>query len=201
MIMSAIYKDIVFVLLVITAGLASCTSTTVIYDSPPGVVDAEGIECYEFPADWLGYWQGDLEIINGRGGRQVVPMALDYRKEKDSDRYHWAIIYGADTIAGRRDYFLEAVNDSIGHYRIDEQNSIVIDAYNYGNALVSGFEVQGNLLTSVSRRDGADMVFEIYMLKAEKGAETGGGIVDSNAVPTVVTYPVAVRQVARLKRR
>jgi hypothetical protein len=162
---------------------------------------APAVEQFSFPDDWLGYWQGDLEIMNGGVVTQTIPMALDYRQEVDSDRYHWAIIYGADTIAGRRDYYLEAIPNDPGHYQIDEQNSIVIDGYHFGDSFVSAFMVQGNHLSSVSRRDGDDMVFEIYMMKDEQGRETGGGIVDSVAMPRVYSYPVTVRQVARLTRR
>lgn len=159
------------------------------------------VEEYSFPDDWLGYWQGELDIMNGGVVTQTIPMALDYRKEVGSDRYHWAIIYGSDTITGRRDYYLQAIPNDPGHYQVDEQNSIVLDGYHFGDSFVSAFMVQGNYLTSVSRRDGSDMVFEIYMMKDEQGTETGGGVVDSVPMPMVYSYPVTVRQVARLSRR
>lgn len=178
--------------------LTACSPKAISTKANEAVAKAE---TYAFPDDWLGYWQGELDIMNEGTITQTIPMALDYRKEVGSNRYHWAIIYGRDTIAGRRDYYLEAIPNDAGHYQIDEQNSIVLDGYHFGDSFVSAFMVQGNYLTSVSRRDGEDMIFEIYMIKNELGRETGGGIVDSMPVPTVYSYPVTVRQIARLSRR
>lgn len=167
-------------------------------DASPGAVVSPD---RDFPEDWLGYWQGDLEIYSGEGLRQKVPMALDLRPVAgDSSRYHWAIIYGADTVAGRRDYFLQTIDAAQGHYQIDEGNSILLDAYQLGHSLVSAFEVQGNALTTTYRLEGDALLFEVLMYKAKEGRSTGGGMIDSTAVPEVMTYPFGVRQVAVLRQ-
>ncbi len=101
-----------------------------------------------FPDDWLGFWEGDLHIYDEMGLQQSLPMALDNSITGVKGQFTWAIIYGTDSIAGRRDYLLKEVDKNKGHYMVDEKNGILLDAYLIDNELVSVFEVMGNSLTS-----------------------------------------------------
>lgn len=180
--------------LLIAVVTISCSRTS--SPSPLHVADTT----YQFPQDWLGYWQGDIVIYGATGEMQRLPMALDLRATAASDRYHWAIIYGSDTIAGRRDYYISPVDTAVGHWQVDEQNSIIIDSYVRGPALVSAFEVQGNYLTSSYSRSGEELIFEILMMN-DASQETGGGTIDSTSIPVVDVFTVKVRQIAKLTRR
>ena len=101
-----------------------------------------------FPDDWLGFWEGDLHIYDEMGLQQSLPMSLDNSITGVKGQFTWAIIYGTDSIAGRRDYLLKEVDKNKGHYMVDEKNGILLDAYLIDNELVSVFEVMGNSLTS-----------------------------------------------------
>lgn len=160
---------------------------------------------WQFPEDWLGYWEGELSIYNEKGLSQTLPMALDNQATDTSGWYVWAIIYGEDTIKGRRNYYLKEIDASKGHYQTDERNSIFLDSYLLGNTLSSAFEVQGNYLTTTYTRTEEGLTFEIFMMRNGEGVMSGGLEADSlsgqEAIPPVESFPVAIRQVAYLKRR
>lgn len=154
-----------------------------------------------FPDDWLGFWGGDLDIYDQMGLKQSLPMALDNSITDVSGTYTWAIIYGSDSIAGRRDYLLKEIDKSKGHYIVDEKNGILLDAYFIDNELISVFEVMGNTLTSVYKREGNTLVFEITMYKSQHLDITGDTIIGSDTIPPVKNFKPMVRQKAVLNRR
>ena len=154
-----------------------------------------------FPDDWLGYWEGDLHIYNETGLVQTLPMALDNAITEVEGRYTWAIIYGPDSIAGRRDYFLDEIDISKGHYKVDEKNGIFLDAYLFDNELVSVFEVMGNSLTSTYKREGDSLLFDIMMYKSKHSSITGDTIMETDTIPPVKNFKPVVRQKAVLKKR
>lgn len=154
-----------------------------------------------FPNDWLGFWEGDLHIYDEMGLKQTLPMALDNSITDVSGVFTWAIIYGPDSIVGRRDYLLKEVDKSKGHYIVDEKNGILLDAYLIDNELVSVFEVMGNSLTSTYRREGNIMIFDIMMYKSEHLSVTGDTIIGSDTIPSVKTFKPIVRQKAVLRKR
>ncbi len=154
-----------------------------------------------FPDDWLGYWQGDLNIYGVTGLKQSLPMALDNAVTDIEGEYTWAIIYGQDTIAGRRDYSLKEVDKDNGHYVVDENNGILLDSYLIDNELISVFDVMGNTLTSTYKREDDKMIFEIMMYKSEKNKLTGDTIIGLDTIPAVSTYRPVVRQKAILSKR
>lgn len=154
-----------------------------------------------FPDDWLGYWEGTLDIYNASGKVQSLPMALDNARTENDSIFTWAIIYGEDTIAGRRDYLLQVVDAEKGLYVTDEQNGILLDNHLVGNELISVFEVMGNTLTTTYRREGDEMFFEILMFKSKESSITGDTLINGEEIPAVKNFPVGVTQKARLRRR
>ena len=184
------------VLVIVWCSFISCSRKA----KPRPIQEERTAVSFTFPMDWLGYWEGDLTIYNAGGVSQVVPMALDYQATGDPMRYTWAIIYGQDTVKGRRAYELIVVDSVEGYYQIDEQNSILLDAYLRGNSLVSAFEVMGNHLVTTTTLEGDKMSFDIIMSKANQGQTTGGQEEDGEVIPVVTNYPIAVRQSATLRR-
>ena len=155
---------------------------------------------YSFPDDWLGYWEGELNIYNSTGKTMTVPMALDNSKTDRDSVWTWAIIYGEDTISGRRDYELNVVDASKGHYVVDEKNSIFLDAFLLDNNLISTFKVAGNVLQSSYELDGEDMIFTIHMYGEEEIRTTGDTLYNGEEIPAVYSYKNAIYQKARLKK-
>ncbi len=154
-----------------------------------------------FPQDWLGYWEGELSIYNHSGKTMTIPMALDNGITDNDSTWRWAIIYGEDTISGRRDYELKVVDASKGHYIVDEKNSIFIDAYLLDNNLVSTFNVAGNFIQSNYELVGEEMAFSIHMFNDKEVSTTGDTIYNGEEIPIVKSYQNTVWQKARLKKR
>ena len=154
----------------------------------------------QFPDDWLGYWSGDIDIYNEKGKTMTVPMALDHAVTPKDSVWTWAIIYGEDTIAGRRDYELNIVDSTKGHYLVDEKNSIFLDAFVLGNNLVSTFKVGENYLLSSYELDGNEMIFTVNFFSNKVIRKTGDTIQDEEDIPIVYSYKNTVYQKARLKK-
>jgi len=166
------------------------------YNSQANSTDYELI----FPNNWLGFWEGDLNIYNEMGLKQTLPMSLDHSISDVSGTYNWAIIYGSDSIAGRRDYVLKEVDKSKGHYIVDEKNGILLDAYLIDNELISVFDVMGNSLISTYKIEGNNMIFEIMMYKSQHLNITGDTIIGTDTIPPVKSYKPFVRQKAVLTK-
>ena len=153
-----------------------------------------------FPKGWEGKWAGELKIFSGSTLRQTLPMELHIFPIDSSDAWSWAIIYGEDKEAGKRDYILRPKDPEIGHWQIDEQNSIVLDAYFFGGKLIERFEVAGSLLMTTTELRGEKMVWEIVAGSVSKTIDTGNTIDGKDTVPEVKSYPITVMQRAELFR-
>lgn len=159
-------------------------------------VHAHAQETTNFPASWIGVWTGDLLIHNAKGIAQSVPMEVTIRPVPGRANYDWITVYNKDTLAGKRPYALLVKDAEAGHYAIDENNNIVLDAYLLGGKLFNSFEVQGQLLVCTYEMQGENLVFEVIAGPTTPVATTGGG----EAVPEVKSFKVNVMQRAVLKR-
>lgn len=152
-----------------------------------------------FPQSWVGTWSGNLEIYNWSGLQQEVPMQL-YITQIDSNSYTWKIHYGDPTDEkGIRAYTLHTADKNRGHYIIDENNGILIDAYYIDGELLSTFEVMGNLLSSVYQKAGEQLQYDIYF-GSSTYTSTGDTIIGQDTIPEVRIYPHHGRQKATLSR-
>lgn len=165
--------------------------------NPLDVLLKEGAD---FPYGWVGIWKGELEIHKAEGLQQSLPMQLHILPTDTTGRYSWLIIYGPDDPANRRNYLLETIDKDNGHYQIDEQNSIALDAYFINNKLFSRFSVMGNLLLSSYELQNDELVFEIVSGSLTPASQTGDVTVDGNEIPPVDAFPVGVVQRAVLRR-
>ena len=146
-----------------------------------------------FPASWKGTWAGNLEIHNAKGLQQDLPMQLIIDSIAASNDFTFTIIYGTDMKAGTRSYILKTIDSETGHYLIDEQNSIEIDAYFLGGKLVQRFEVIGNMLETFIEKRGDSLHWEIFSGKTTEET-TGDTIFKGDTIPLVKTYPINVYQ-------
>ena len=154
-----------------------------------------------FPESWLGNWVGDLKIYRENKLVQTIPMELELGAIDTSDNYVWAIIYGEDKEAGRRSYELEIINAQKGLYRIDEKNSIKLEAFLFGNKLYSQFSVMESQLLCTYEKVDDKLIFEIASGSVNPVSITGGKIVDEEEIPEVKTFPINVIQKAILIRK
>lgn len=181
-----------FLLLIIVACINLAQAQESSLDTIPSV---------NFPEDWLGYWEGTLDIYNDKGLAQSIPMALDHSSTEADSIWTWAIIYGEDTIAGRRDYSLKVEDASAGHYYVDENNYILLDGFHRGNHFISTFKVQGNYLMTDYKLDGEELIFTIHFFPEKEIRTTGGTKQGEEEIPFVYSYKNTVLQEARLRRK
>ncbi len=154
-----------------------------------------------FPNDWLGYWEGEVEIHDVNGITQKLPIALDHQKTDTLGTYLWAIIYGEDTIAGRRQYYLKEVPDEKGHYIVDEKNTILLDHYYINGHLFSQFEVKGTHITSMMYKEGDQMHFDIISSKFNPIRTTHDTIYNGEEIPEVKGFQTVRLQTAVLSKK
>lgn len=117
-------------------------------------------------------------------------MAIDHGYTDTLGYYHWAIIYGSDSIAGRRDYYLKTIDLDKGHFQTDEKNSILIDCYLTENSLSSFFEVGNTSIQSTYTLLGNQMKFEILAIGTEPISVTGNQLYQSDTIPEVKALPL-----------
>lgn len=192
-------QTIIYIFLVLT--IIACTPTKALLETEKQN-EIEKKEAYEviFPDDWMGYWKGDLEIFKENKLVQTIPMALDHAFTDTLGYYRWAIIYGPDSISGRRDYYLNTIDSSIGHYQTDERNSIFLDSYLFENRLIAFFEVGSTKIQSTYTRSGEEMHFEIIAIGSDPVAITGNEIVKGDTIPEVKSFPIKAVQKAILRK-
>jgi len=156
---------------------------------------------YIFPDDWLGNWQGDLKIHNVNGLKQTLPMELDLSETDVPGIYTWAITYGEDSIAHKRDYVLKEIDSNKGHYVIDEKNGILIDAYHIHDELSSIFGVMGNTLVNSYRREGDELIFSIKIFPSKEIRVSGDTIMENQKIPEVASFQHTISQIGRLQKK
>lgn len=174
-----------------------CCAVALLYQCQPvkTVEKAESI-AEKFPEEWVGEWEGTLNLYNAKGkfmevytGLHILPLG--------EGRYSWTIIYGEGEKRDERKYEIYAQDSAKGHFRTDEKNTIVLDDFLIGNTLYSRFEVMGNLLLTAYRKDGEKITFEVVSGKIAPIETTGG----QDSIPAVNSYGISTMQRAVLHRK
>lgn len=154
----------------------------------------------DFPYDLLGYWKGELEIFSRTGNVQKIPMAMLIEETSDESTIGWQLIYNEKEKEDKRSYLLIIVDKESGHFQIDEDNGIILDAYLFKNKLVSSFSVQGSLLTVSYTFLEDDIIFEVIAGPVKPIHSTGNIKVGEASIPPVDSYETTAVQRATLKR-
>ncbi|NNE27685.1 MAG: hypothetical protein HKN09_12645 [Saprospiraceae bacterium] len=150
---------------------------------------------YNFPLDWIGTYQGDLIITNRKSDTSKVQMTLSIDYPNPEGYYPWILKYGEDD---KRYYGLEAMNPELGHYRIDEFNSIKLDGFVFGNHFISRFDVMGSDLVVDYERTIEGVNISFYVSPTKILNTTGGEILGKDTIPNVNSYAPSAYQYARL---
>lgn len=154
------------------------------------------ISAQNFPASFVGYWKGTLNIYSGDEVKQTVTCALEVFPA-DSGRYDWIISYG-DSGQDRRHYYLVPVDTAKGHWAIDEHNGIVIDMFATGKKFTSLFSVMDSAIQISYWLDGPDtMMMELFVYPEKEKNTTGNGTEES---PTVKIWKFSGYQLGTMKR-
>ena len=155
-----------------------------------------------FPVSWAGNWTGELEIYNSKGLSQKIFMGLNIQPSDSAGVFTYEITYGEGEAAQVRPYVLQTVDAATGHYRVDEANSILLDAYWLGGVLVEIFSVEGSLLITTTEQVEPDvLLWQIIVGNMEGTTLTGGGEFEGEKMPEVASYLAPVLQRSRLTRQ
>lgn len=154
----------------------------------------------KFPQEWQGKWSGELVIYRYSSPVDRIPMSL---KIQEIDSSHWTfhITYGSGDRKQLRPYELEVVDARKGHYRIDEKNGILLDAFLHGECLYERFSVAGNLLTNRLCNIEDTLYYEITAGSIKATSTTGGDIINQDTIPEVKSYGIPSIQKAILSRK
>ncbi|CAA6799855.1 MAG: Unknown protein [uncultured Aureispira sp.] len=155
----------------------------------------------KFPEDWLGKYQGNLELFNAQKGKVMeLPMTIIISKTDTANRWHWyskALYKGKEII---KDYALFR-HDSMpkNHFIMDENNGILLDRVLLDDAFYDYFEVSNLGLYGITRKVGDDIHVEIasFPLSSNTHSTYEGQDFD---VDTVTSFKVINTQKVLLKR-
>ncbi|MBK9335444.1 MAG: hypothetical protein IPM98_02180 [Lewinellaceae bacterium] len=177
--------------------LLLCGFILLLYPALPG----QTADTSAFPASWAGTWHGTLDIFNGKGKVQSVPMWVEIQKIDTSTtgRYIFGLVYGSKE-EDWRPYEIVPVEPQYGLWQVDEKNGIAMESYQFGPKLLCWFTVQGSRVLCTYEKQGDDMIFEVYSGMETAVSTTGNNTHNGEEIPEVKTFPFSVFQRAVLKR-
>ncbi len=146
------------------------------------------------PEAWHGIWKGRVKSESRNGKTVDFAMELHIEPIEGRNACTWRIVYGEGDRRQVRPYELLPV-DGKGHFRIDEKNGIVIDAFLIGDTIYSSFGLNKVRIDARYRLRGDALEFSIATQKAAPMGTTGGG-----AVPAVEVFELVAAQRATLRK-
>ncbi|PKK36627.1 hypothetical protein BWI96_09565 [Siphonobacter sp. SORGH_AS_0500] len=136
----------------------------------------------------LGKWEGMMRMYQKGQLKDSVKILLTVAETQDPQVWLWKTEYLSTKHPAVKDYTLKIVDESKGHYVIDEGDGTALPSYRFENKLFSLFETEGITLTSTYELKGDELVFEVT--SGKKGS-----------VQPVTTFSVDYLQKALLKRQ
>jgi len=154
-----------------------------------------------FPKSWLGEYKGELMIYGVDSVKMKIDMELKIGKTSNDSIYDWTIIYDFKGKSDVRAYSLIVSDQQKGHYKIDERNSIIIDAYMHNDSVfTSFFKVEESVIIATYSKMGDSIFFEIISSKSAPVSKTGNSSYKEEEIPEVFSFEVNGRQNALLKK-
>lgn len=153
-----------------------------------------------FPGSWQGTWEGTVHVWANDTIINSFPMSLSIAP---TDSF-WTYIINYGHTPGKPDirkYSIRKLNDSIGHYAIDEHNGIVLDTYKMGNCLMSSFGGLGSELYTRTCKKGDVLEYEITSVYSEPERVSGDIIMNGDSIPKINSYRVYNLMKAQLHQK
>ena len=151
-------------------------------------------------SSWYGLWEGQLEIWSMGHKVQELPMSLEIQPNQEN--YNFILVYKMNPDEPDiRPYELKPVNDSIGHYVIDEHNSILLDSYLIDNCLLDLFSMESSGVYSRICNHSEYIDLEMLGLGLEPIRTSGGEVIQQDTMPEVKSYPLRSMTKAKLYRK
>ncbi|MEL6803677.1 MAG: hypothetical protein AAFO91_07845 [Bacteroidota bacterium] len=147
------------------------------------------LSAQSLPESWMGKWEGTVEIWSNNQMVDSFPMSLTITPT-DTD-WDYVIDYQRDPERPDvRRYSLFSLNDSIGHFAVDEHNGIILDTYRNGNCLNSAFSGMNThlLMRLCLEEDG--MAYEITSMPSEAQRINEEHVLEGDTIPEIRAYSV-----------
>ena len=160
-------------------------------------VSSTASDSLSFPMSWIGHYKGQLNIYPDNKNVSSFEMALRIGAADLSGHYPWTLIYNNEDV---RAYGLIELDKEQGLYKIDEYNSIRLEAYYKGDHFISKFNVMGSDLLVDYEKIGEDIRIRFYISSDKSVSQSGGEVFATDTVPTVKAFPILVFQEALLKK-
>lgn len=157
--------------------------------------DDESKNCKYF-LPYTGTWSGNLNI-ELPSGKQTIPCELKIVYDSLQKSYEWHTIYYTGSSEIEKKYFLKCHEPENGHFLIDENNDIILDAYLKENKLISFYEVLGMYYHTEYEFEKDKIVFQISYFPANSYTTTGG---TSSEIPSVNSFSLSGLQRAVFQR-
>ncbi len=157
------------------------------------------LQAQQFPQSWEGKWTGTVEIWGQNQLLDSFPMSLEIVPQDTAWTFTLNYMRNANE-PDLRAYALVPLVDSVGHYAIDEANSIILDAYYNGDCLYSAFGGMGSELLSRICLDGEVLSYEISSFLSEPVRVSGNQIIESDTIAEIRSFNVYSVMSAKLKR-
>ncbi len=165
--------------------------------APMTLLNEDGTPHFQFPQDWLGEYSGELIILDSQNDTQTVNMKLTIGPPDGLGMYQWIIQYGEDDI---RYYGLEAINAEKGHYRIDEYNSIKLDAFLKGDHLITSFSIMERYISYHYEKQRDGIQIQVMFSRSEPISTSGKEVIGQDTVPEVHSFHASGFQSGFLKQ-
>lgn len=157
------------------------------------------LNAQDFPDSWSGRWAGTVEIWSHNTIIDSFPMSVTISPADSS--WDYTLIYdrpGAEQL-DQRNYSLISINDSLGHYAIDEHNSIILDSYLFGDCFYSPFSgMNTDLMVRICRMGPMELSYEITSAHEEPIRLSGGEVIGNDTIISINSYEVFNVMRARL---
>lgn len=168
----------------------------------PRSLQAQGKGKNRFPQDWTGVWKGPMQWQQaGTAAPMRVEMELHILPDSLPGRWQFKIVYVREGKRDERPYLLVAQDSNYIHFVTDEQNSILLDTWRFDNELISRFQVNQMMLTSVYRLEGKRIYSSIISGRVDKPTATGLDLAPDTGVTQVLSFPLVSVQRAVLRKR
>jgi len=129
---------------------------------------------FSFPEDYLGKWEGTLDIYSGNNKIMDVRMSLFIDETNMRDTFLYNLVYQGDgQEPDIRNYLLIVEDRATGKYKIDEQNTVVLPMQLFGRKLISSFVVEGSAVHFLYTLMDQQIWVEVISGPYEQGTYTG----------------------------
>ncbi|WNJ19369.1 hypothetical protein [Pontibacter sp. G13] len=154
-------------------------------------------QAQQFPQSWQGIWSGTVHIWSPNHQVDSFPMSLEITPT--DSLWNFIVRYQRNpSQPDIRGYSLVILDDSLGHFAIDEHNDILLDAYRFDDCLMVGFGGMGSELLMRICKEGESLQYEITSGFSEPTRVSGDTILGTDTIPEIRSYELYNMMKARL---